>query len=90
VSAVDTLVAFYDIHGRKGEVLFLCPDPDTTRDIMLTAIRDLIVTYCIFKHKHNLKQTFYMFLVIILFTRLITLNYQHITDINVFKKYEHL
>jgi hypothetical protein len=32
VSAVDTLVAFYDIHGRKTEVPFFCSDPDTTRD----------------------------------------------------------
>jgi hypothetical protein len=24
VSAVNLLVAFYDIHGRKGEVLFIC------------------------------------------------------------------
>jgi hypothetical protein len=30
VSAINPLVAFYDIHGRKGEVLFFC---FTTRDI---------------------------------------------------------
>jgi hypothetical protein len=29
VSAVNPLVAFYDIHGRKGEVLFYCSVPDT-------------------------------------------------------------
>jgi hypothetical protein len=32
VSAVDPLVAFYDIHGRKREMLFFCSVPDTTRD----------------------------------------------------------
>jgi hypothetical protein len=32
VSAIYYLVAFYDIHGRKGEVLFFCSVPDTTRD----------------------------------------------------------
>jgi hypothetical protein len=31
--AVNPLVAFYDIHGRKREVLFFCSVPDTTRDI---------------------------------------------------------
>jgi hypothetical protein len=30
VSAVKTLVAFYDIHGRKGEMLFYSSVPDTT------------------------------------------------------------
>jgi hypothetical protein len=34
VSAVNPLVAFYDIHGRKGEVLFFCSVPDTTRDLI--------------------------------------------------------
>jgi hypothetical protein len=28
-SAINSLVAFYDIHGRKGEVLFFCAIPDT-------------------------------------------------------------
>jgi hypothetical protein len=32
VSAVNPLVAFYDIHGGKREVLFLYFVPDTTRD----------------------------------------------------------
>jgi hypothetical protein len=32
VSAFNPLVAFYDIHGRKREVLFFYFDPDTTRD----------------------------------------------------------
>jgi hypothetical protein len=30
--AVNPLVAFYDIHGKKSEVLFFCSHPDTTRD----------------------------------------------------------
>jgi hypothetical protein len=32
-NAVNPLVAFYDIHERKREVLFFCSVPDTTRDI---------------------------------------------------------
>jgi hypothetical protein len=32
VSAVNPLVAFYDIHGRKGEVLFFCTVLDNNRD----------------------------------------------------------
>jgi hypothetical protein len=31
-SAINPLVAFYDIHGRKREVLFFYFVPDTTRD----------------------------------------------------------
>jgi hypothetical protein len=29
--AINPLVAFYDIHGRKEGVLFFCSVPDTTR-----------------------------------------------------------
>jgi hypothetical protein len=36
VSAVNPLVAFYDIHGGKIEVLFFYFVPDTTRDIFIT------------------------------------------------------
>jgi hypothetical protein len=32
VSAINHLVAFYDIHGGKREVLFFYFVPDTTRD----------------------------------------------------------
>jgi hypothetical protein len=32
VSAINPLVAFYDIHGGKREVLFFYFVPDTTRD----------------------------------------------------------
>jgi hypothetical protein len=32
VSAINLLVAFYDIHGEKREVLFFYFVPDTTRD----------------------------------------------------------
>jgi hypothetical protein len=32
-SAINPLVTFYDIHGRKGEVLFFYFVPDTTRDL---------------------------------------------------------
>jgi hypothetical protein len=33
ISAVIPLVAFYDIHGGKREVIFLYFVPDTTRDV---------------------------------------------------------
>jgi hypothetical protein len=32
VSVINLLVAFYDIHGGKREVLFFCFVPDTIRD----------------------------------------------------------
>jgi hypothetical protein len=35
VSAVNPLVAFYDIHEGKREVLFFYLLPDTTRDLIL-------------------------------------------------------
>jgi hypothetical protein len=35
VSGINHLVAFYDTHGRKGEMLFFCSVPDTTRDIRI-------------------------------------------------------
>jgi hypothetical protein len=35
VSGINSLVAFYDIHGGMREVLFFYYVPDTTRDITL-------------------------------------------------------
>jgi hypothetical protein len=35
VSAINPLVAFYDIHGGQREVLLFYFVPDTTRDIYL-------------------------------------------------------
>jgi hypothetical protein len=34
VSAINPLVAFYDIHGGEREVLFFYFVPDTTRDVI--------------------------------------------------------
>jgi hypothetical protein len=34
-SAINPLVSFYDIHGRKREVLYFYFVPDTTRDWMM-------------------------------------------------------
>jgi hypothetical protein len=43
VSAINLLVAFYDIHGGKREVLFFYFDPNTIRDLrILTHWDDLI------------------------------------------------
>jgi hypothetical protein len=33
-SAINPLVAFYDIHGRKSKVLFFYFVPDITRDLI--------------------------------------------------------
>jgi hypothetical protein len=38
VSAINPLVAFYDIHGRKREVVFFYFVPDTIRDKLYIAI----------------------------------------------------
>jgi hypothetical protein len=46
VSAFNPLVAFYDIHGGKREVLFFYFDPDTTRDILYS-------TYLLFEPAKN-------------------------------------
>jgi hypothetical protein len=35
VSAINPLVAFYDIHGGKREVLFFYFVPVTTRDLLV-------------------------------------------------------
>jgi hypothetical protein len=35
VNAINPLVAFYDIHGGKREVLFFYFVPDTTRDYVI-------------------------------------------------------
>jgi hypothetical protein len=48
VSAINPLVAFYDIHGGKREVLFFYFVPDTTRDIFMNVI---IMFKLIFKIK---------------------------------------
>jgi hypothetical protein len=34
INAIDQLVALYDIHGRKREVLFFFFVPNTTRDFL--------------------------------------------------------
>jgi hypothetical protein len=38
VNAINPLVAFYDIHGGKREVLFFFFLPDTTRDRHLVTV----------------------------------------------------
>jgi hypothetical protein len=38
VSAINPLVAFYDIHEEMREVLFFYFVPDTTRDIIILSI----------------------------------------------------
>jgi hypothetical protein len=55
---VNPLVAFYDIHGRKGEVLFLFSVPDTTRDCYDGIIGTInIIVFEIFIYiKYHLEQ----------------------------------
>jgi hypothetical protein len=45
VSAINPLVAFYDIHAGKREVLFFCFVSDTTRDLHGTFIRVPIISF---------------------------------------------
>jgi hypothetical protein len=45
VNPINPLVAFYDMHGRKREVLFFYFVPNTTRDYW----RDNIDKYCLIK-----------------------------------------
>jgi hypothetical protein len=47
VSAINPLVAFYDIHGGKREVLFFYFVPDTTRDYEYTLCYFKVVTLII-------------------------------------------
>jgi hypothetical protein len=45
VSAINPLVAFYDIHGGKREVLFFYFVPDTTRDKTKIPNKKLTITF---------------------------------------------
>jgi hypothetical protein len=67
VSVVNPLVAFYDIYGRKGDVLFFYFVSDTTRDLlsvdfnfikcmhqMLTHLPLLALLLLTYKHKTQL------------------------------------
>jgi hypothetical protein len=52
-NAIDPLVAFYDIHGRKREVLFFYSAPDTTRDYHETReVRYFSRVAFLFESKH--------------------------------------
>jgi hypothetical protein len=44
VSAINPLIAYYDIHGGKTEVLFFYFVPDTTRDVILIEINFILQT----------------------------------------------
>jgi hypothetical protein len=50
VSVVNPLVAFYDLHERKGEVRFFCSVPENTRDLLY---------FNVLYFKFNLSPTFY-------------------------------
>jgi hypothetical protein len=45
VSAINPLVAFYDIHGGKREMLFFYIVPDTTRDIFYYTKQESFLLY---------------------------------------------
>jgi hypothetical protein len=49
VNAINPIVTFYDIHGRKSEVLFFYFVPDTTRD---KHISDILTRHPHFTKKH--------------------------------------
>jgi hypothetical protein len=44
VSAINPLVAFYDIHGGKRKVLFFYFVPDPTRDYHLLSLYFILAT----------------------------------------------
>jgi hypothetical protein len=48
VSAINPLVAFYDIYEGKREVLFFYFVPDTTRDTVLCECTLLICNYRVY------------------------------------------
>jgi hypothetical protein len=52
VSAINPLVAFYDIHGRKKEVLFFYFVPDTTRDLYVYNIHNVVKKHFKFSIAH--------------------------------------
>jgi hypothetical protein len=45
LSAIIPLVAFYDIHGGKREVLFFYFMPDTTRDFFIRQLYFINILY---------------------------------------------
>jgi hypothetical protein len=47
VSAVNSLVAFYDIHGGKREVLLFYFVPDTIRDLTNTKEQTMLARLCV-------------------------------------------
>jgi hypothetical protein len=57
VSAINHLVAFYDIHGGKREALFFYFVPDTTRDLFvcLLLLSDLLF-WCCYMFNNNLRK----------------------------------
>jgi hypothetical protein len=48
VSAINPLVAFYDIHGGKREVIFFYFVPDTTRDKYQKHNVKIIIIICLY------------------------------------------
>jgi hypothetical protein len=45
---MNRVVAFYDIYGKKGEMLFFCFVPDTTRDNLVNAPNTLDTVFVVF------------------------------------------
>jgi hypothetical protein len=52
VSAINTLVAFYDIHGGKRELLFFYFVPDTIRDFIFDCKNQSIMLPVVVRQKH--------------------------------------
>jgi hypothetical protein len=53
VSDINPLVAFYDIHGGKREVLFFYFVPDTTRDNIFLYITNKIILILLIRRRHH-------------------------------------
>jgi hypothetical protein len=54
-SAVNLLVTFYDVHGKKGEVLFFCSVPETTRERYLESTKNFKILVCKFVLSRDLR-----------------------------------
>jgi hypothetical protein len=56
VSAINPLVAFYDIHGRKRVVLFFYFVPNTTRDFKIIVDIVLVIILPYFMYNMSIPQ----------------------------------
>jgi hypothetical protein len=64
VSAINLLVAFYNVHGGKREVLFFYFVPDTTREIIIKKVQTF-KRYQLFLANAMIRQVHYIIRLVI-------------------------